>query len=199
MKIQKLNSTSKPSLLELQSFTGQLDHSGNAAINFPFMFAALGSWMTEVGTDFSKIVSDIKLGSLLGDGFIEWGPVEETSYPKDLTGKAWQTMLVDVNNLSKRQFAESGTGVLLGILMIFIIKTVGIRALVAPVGSVYASSKAAMHRRELYAKIDAIDDLPEPPIIGDAANIQMGLADLILGMSKDSRKLLLRGHKRLVP
>lgn len=197
--ITKLNSSDKPSLLELSVFSGQLDHRSNAAINYPFLFAALSSWMTEVGTDFAKIVSDIKLGPILGDGFVEFGTIEKTRYPTDLTGKPWQKNLVSKDNTQKRAFAESGIGLVIGMLMLFIIKTVGIRAILAPVGAVHRSVNNAAFKHRMYSELDELAEMKRPPSDADLTAIQMGLADLLQGMSQDERSLLARGHQRLVP
>lgn len=197
--ITKLNDSDKPSRLELAVFTGSLDHDSNSAVNYPFLFAALSSWMTEVGTDFAKIVSDIKLGPILGDGFVEFGHIEKTRYPCDLTGKPWQKNLVSAENTQKRAFAESGIGLLMGMLMLFIIKTVGVRALLTPIGAVYKSVNTAAFKHRMFAELDELAELKRPPADADLTAIQLGLADLLQGMSTDERALLARGHQRLVP
>lgn len=197
--IQKLNSDSKPSLLELSMYTGQLESDSAAAINYPFLFAALTSWMTEVGTDFHKIVSDFKLGPLIGDGFMEWGPIKATSYPTDLRGIPWQPYLVSPHSTGKKAFSESFIGVLMGLLILFTIKTVGLRAAVVNTGSVYKAVKTRAFRERLFSELDSAGKVSAPPSSGDLSAIQLGLADLLQGMQKDNRKLLARGHKRLVP
>jgi hypothetical protein len=183
--------------IEIASLTGNLAMDTKGTINTPLAIAAVSETLFGKGSDLVTFLSDIIPDDFLGDGRFAYGPVKATSLPVSLDGSQWNPDLFNMDNLSKKDFAKTGFGLVMSLLVMQLIRQFGLAkigtAAVAGGSAVAQAQSRAAHRATVLRAIE--DDTGSPTTIesSNSARVEVALQHFMRGMARNSRSDITKG------
>jgi len=185
------------SAVEIASLSGDLRLDSEGTINTPLAIAAISETLFGQGADLISFLADLIPDTFLGDGRYSYGNITETRIPKALDGSSWQPDLINVENLSKKDFAKTGLGLSMALVATQLIRQFGLQHLgaVAVVGA-NAKSRSA-HRASVMAALKEKPEIQAPNQVSNSASIEVALEHFMAGFAQNNRSEIMEGIKVL--
>jgi hypothetical protein len=184
--------------LELNALSGGLVDDYRGTINTPVALAALVDTLFSEGSDLVGFLSDLVPREFLGEGRYAYGPFRQQSLPIALDGSSWNSDVINTNNLSKKDFAVTGTGLLLAIAVSYLVKNFGLNGGATAAVAAGGVISRRLHRASVMSALEQQSaEAQQPPAIANSAKTEIALGLLLSGMAKNSSAELKRGIRIL--
>lgn len=182
------------SSLELNTLSGNVTDDRNGTINTPVAMAALVDTLFSEGSDLINFLSDLIPNEFLGEGRYSYGPILAHSIPSALDGNSWNPAVINTGNTSKKDFAKTGSGILLAMGVSYLVKNFGFNSAAGAAVAVASGLSRKAHRAKV---MSAIEQNPSKaavaPIITNSAKTEVALKMLLSGMAKNDSAELMKG------
>jgi len=186
------------SALELNTLSGSLVHDGSGTINTPVAMAALVDTLFSEGSDLIAFLSDLIPSDFLGEGRFSFGPMLAHSIPAALDGEPWNPNVINTGNLSKKDFAKTGSGILLAILVSYLVKNIGLNSTAGAAVAVAGGLSRKAHRASVMSALEQNSARAHhAPTIANSAKSEIALKMLLSGMAKNDSSELMKGLRIL--
>lgn len=186
------------SALELNTLSGNVVDDSNGVINTSVAMAALVDTLFSEGSDLVNFLSDLIPSEFLGEGRYSYGPVRAHSIPTALDGNAWNPKVINLGNLSKKDFAKTGSGILLAMGVSYLVKNFGFNSAAGAAVAVAGGLSSKAHRAKVLAALE--QNAPKAavaPVVANSAKSEVALKMLISGMAKNDASELMKGLRIL--
>lgn len=197
----KLTSDSEPSMMDIANVSGQLLAEEGHGINWGFAFTAMSQLLHDTGTNFSELASKLGVPMIFSNtGLFAYGDVmTKSNYLTDFMGDPWDPRVVNQNSTLKRDFATSGVGLVMGILMMVAVRQIGFRPVLSTLGAAGAAIGRTNYRRKVLAGLGEEERLLEAPetLLNDDQVLQ-SIGTMMKAMSKNDLRLMKKGYQQIL-
>lgn len=188
-------------MMDIANVSGQLLAEEGEGINWGFAFTAMSQLIHDTGTNFSTLARQLGVPMILSNNglFSYSGVMTRDSYLSDFMGDPWDPRVVNLNTTRKKDFAMSGIGLVLGILMMVAVKQIGFRPVISTLGAAGSAVSRVNYRQKVLSALGEEDrPLEAPETLLNDDQVLQSIGTMMKAMSKNDLGLMKRGYQQIL-